>query len=103
MSRFCGPRSIQCPGCGWVTPTSSASTSPGSTSSLVPLASGIPLLVLLALPGDRERVRRYVLRDRRSGSDPCSVSHFDWRDEGIVDSGPDVLADLRPSLRFAGS
>src|SRR5215831_7394607 len=102
MSRLCGPRSIQCPGCGLVMPASSASSSPGSTRSLVPLPSGISLLVLLLRTGNRERIRRHILRDRRSGGDPCSVSYFDWRDEGIVDPGPDVLADRRSTLGSPG-
>src|SRR5215831_4246211 len=97
ISRFCGPRSIQWPGCGSVTAV--AGSSPGRTSSVVPVSSGISLLVLLPRPRNRERIRRHILRYHRSGCGPSSVSHLDWCDEGILDTGPDVLPDLRPALR----
>src|SRR4051794_12403180 len=100
IRRFWGPRSIQCPGWGWLTDMCSAARSsrPGSTSSVGALASCISLLVLLACAGDREGTRGHVLRDRRSGGDPCSLSHLHGRDEAILDAGPDVPPDPRPAL-----
>src|SRR5207253_1318219 len=100
--RFCGPRSIQCPGCGSLTGPCSASSRPGSTSSVAPLASCITLLVLLAWPGHSECTRRYVLRDRRSGGDPSPVSHLHGCDEPILDPGPDVPADARAPFGPSG-
>src|SRR5262245_7756343 len=96
ISRFCGPRSIQWPGCGCV--TTSGVSSPGRVSSGVALTGCIPLLVLLARPGNPQCVRGDVLRYHRSGCDPCSVPDLDRRHEAIVDTGPDVAADLRLAL-----
>src|SRR5581483_3831916 len=64
-------------------------------------AGCIPLLVLLARSGERERIRRDVLRYDRTGGNPRSVPDLDGRDEAIVDAGPDVAADRRSALRKA--
>src|ERR1700712_5286126 len=76
----------------------SGESSPGSVSSEVALTGCIALLVLLARTGNPQRVCRDVLGYDRSGCNPCSVSDFDRRHEAIVDTGPDVAADRRPSL-----
>src|SRR5581483_11535386 len=97
ISRFCGPRSIQWPGFG--SSCGSFTSSPGSASSVVPVAGCIAFLVLLARASNRERVRWDVLGDHRSGRCPCTVSDLHRGDETILDPGPDVLADLRAALR----
>src|SRR3954452_2866488 len=99
ISRFCGPRSIQWPGDGFV--TASGESSPGRTSSVAALTGCISLLVLLPRAGDRERVGRDVLRYHRSCSDPCTVSDRHGRDEAILDRGPDVAADRGSALGLA--
>src|SRR2546423_9337137 len=96
ISRFCGPRSIQCPGWGCV--TISGASNPGRASSGVALTGCIPLLVLLARTSDPQSVCGDVLRYHRSGCDPCSVPDLDRCHEAIVDSGPDVAADRRAAL-----
>src|SRR5262245_15077759 len=96
ISRFCGPRSIQWP--GWGSLTAAAGSSPGSTSSVVPVSSGISLLVLLTRPCNRERVCRHILGYHGSGCSPSPVTHVHGRDEGILDAGPDVLPDPSTSL-----
>src|SRR3954451_12203407 len=98
ISRFCGPRSIQWPGFGWV--TTSGDSSPGRTSSGVALTGCIPLLVLLAGTSDPQGIRGDVLRYHRSGCNPCPVPDLDRRHEAIVDTGPDVAADRRADLRL---
>src|SRR6478752_1002582 len=97
ISFFCGPRSSQWPVAGCV--TASGDSRPGRTSSVAALPGCIPLLVLLARPGDAESVWWHILGYDRPCSDPCSVSYLDGRDETIVDRGPDVAADRRPCLR----
>src|SRR5258708_6384196 len=99
IRRFCGPRSSQWPVIGWV--TASGASRPGRTSSVAALPGCIPLLVLLARPGDAESVGWHVFGYHRSSCDPCSVSYFDGRDETIVNRGPDVAADRRALLRLA--
>src|SRR3954449_10130745 len=101
ISRFCGPRSSQWPVPGLVT-VSEAASRPGSVSSVVALPGCIALLVLLARPGDPERICRDVLRYDRTRCNPCSVPDLDRRHEAIVDTGPDVATDRRPALRPAG-
>src|SRR5580765_3336839 len=100
MRRFCGPRSIQWPTTGCV--TEFGPSRPGRTSSVVAVPGCIPLLVLLRRARYSERVGRDVLGNHRSGSDPCSVSDLERRDERIVDAGPDVTADRRTRLREPG-
>src|SRR4051794_1950335 len=100
ISRFCGPRSSQCPGEGCV--TGSEDSSPGRTSSVVALPGCISLLVLLTGAGDPECIRGDVLGYDRSCGDPSPVSDLHRRNEAIVDGGPDVAADRRPPLRLAG-
>src|SRR5471030_2842302 len=97
MSRFCGPRSSQWPGCDWVTVP--ADSRPGRTSSVAALPGCIPLLVLLAWPSNAERIGGDVLRDDRASCDPCSVPHLYGCDETIVDCSPDVAADRGAALR----
>src|SRR5205085_12208425 len=48
----------------------------------------------------RERPGGNVVRDDRADRDPCVVADLDWCNEGILDAGPDVAADLRPPLLF---
>src|SRR5438477_4180190 len=98
MSRFCGPRSSQCPGFGCV--TASGASRPGRTSSVVAPPGCIALLVLLARAGDPERIRWNVPGYHRSSPDPCSVADRHRCAEAIVDRGPDVVADGRPLLRL---
>src|SRR5919197_3861070 len=105
MSLPDGPRSIQRPrsplGCGTAT---SGSSRPGSrVSSVVPLST-VALLDDLALPRDRKRSRREVLRDGRSCSDPSIVANLHGRNKDIVAAGMDVASDHgsllpRPELR----
>src|SRR5262249_39121109 len=99
ISRFCGPRSSQCPGVGCV--TVSGASSPGRTSSVVALSGCIALLVLLAHASDPESIGRNVLGYHRPCPDPCPVADSHRRDEAIVDRGPDVAADGRSLLRLA--
>src|SRR5579872_4625033 len=96
IRRFCGPRSIQCPGAGCVT-TSDASR-PGRVSSALALPGCISLLVLLSRPCYSKRVGGDILGYDRSGGDPRSVPHLQRCDEGIVNAGPDVAADRRATL-----
>src|SRR6516165_125186 len=100
MSRFCGPRSSQWPGFGWV--TASGASRPGRTSSVVALSGCIALLVLLARPSDPESIGRNVFGYDRSSPDPCPVADGHRRDEAIVDRRPDVAADRRAFFRLAG-
>src|SRR5204862_7222472 len=49
-------------------------------------------------PGDRERIRRHVVRDHGARAYPSVVTDLDRSNERIVDTGPDVPADLRAAL-----
>src|SRR5204863_7922049 len=41
-------------------------------------------------------------RDDRADRNPRVIADLDWRNERILDAGPDVAPDLRPPLRPAG-
>src|SRR5581483_6126917 len=103
ISRFRGPRSIQCPGLGSVrSPTSS---SPGSRASSVVALSMLvdPAFLRRLLRGEAcQRPRRDVLGDDRASGDPCVVADCHRREERVVDRGLDVLSDPRPTLREPG-
>src|SRR5436309_5186855 len=97
ISRFCGPRSIQCP--GFTSGRSAAGSKPGSrASSAVALPIDIALLRLLTRRKAGERARRNVVGDHGSWIDPCVVADLDGSDERIVDTGSDVAPDRRPAL-----
>src|SRR5438093_9273867 len=97
ISRFCGPRSIQCP--GFTSGRSAAGSKPGSrASSAVALPIDITLLRLLARREAGERARRNILGDDSARIDPCVVAYVDGSDERIVDTGSDVAPDRRPAL-----
>src|SRR5215470_15903230 len=104
MSRFHGPRSIQWPGRGCA--AVACASRPGSASSVV--VSVAMLLVdpaflrLLPWCEPRERARRNIVRDHRSGCNPDVVADLDRCIERIVDTGPDVPADPRLRLRLSG-
>src|SRR5438093_6546646 len=100
ISRFRGPRSIQCSGPGMA--LGLCACSPGNVNSIVPMSFDISLFVDLSCPCKCERTRRNVFGDRRARGDPCLVSYGDRSNERILDAGPDVVADLRPALRTAG-
>src|SRR5215211_3523792 len=109
ISRFCGPRSIQCS--RW---SSTSGSVPGTVSRPGRLASsvvivgstvstgGVALLVFLSCPGDGERARRDVFRDDRSRRNPSALANLDRSNERILDAGPDVVSDRRPALRLSG-
>src|SRR4051812_34163039 len=84
ISRLPPGRSMKWPPAGWV--VTGTASSPGRRMSSVVAAGSpdIPLLVDLARACDPERAVRHVLGDRRSGCDPCVVSHADRGHEGIV-------------------
>src|SRR5581483_12132974 len=100
IRRFCGPRSSQWPGAGWL--IAAGDSRPGRTSSVVALSGCIALIVLLARTGNPQCVGGDVLRYDRSSRDPRSVSNLHRRDEAIVDAGPDVAADRRAAFRLPG-
>src|SRR3954471_7482525 len=102
IRRFWGPRSIQRLGSPWGTGASTVSN-PGSVAVSVigwpsVLVVDVALLRHLARREARERTGRHVVRDDRPDRDPRIVADLDWRNEGIVDTGPDVAADFRPPL-----
>src|SRR6266576_217079 len=109
ISRFCGPRSIQRLGSPSGTGGSTVS-SPGSVAVSVigwpsVLVVDVTFLRHLARREARERAGRHVVRNDRADRDPRVVADLDWRNEGIVDAGPDVAADFRPpfgSTRLVG-
>src|SRR5436190_14264957 len=101
ISRFWGPRSIHGLRSS-VGRTGSTVSRPGSVASaiLLPLPPNVAFFVLLSRPRDREGFRRDIFRNDRSGPNPSIVANLDGRNERIVDSGPDVAADLGPAFRL---
>src|SRR5271169_5642191 len=101
MSRFCGPRSIQCPGTGALM---IAFSRPGRAISVAVTLSMLlvdpPFLRLLSRGEACQRSRRDIIRDDRARRNPSVVANVDRSIEHIVDTGPDVVADPRPGLRL---
>src|SRR5213596_748014 len=100
MSRFDGPRSIQCS--GFSSGLVSATSSPGRrVTSVVALSTEIALFRYLLRRESSERFGRDIFCYVRPARNPCVVPDLDGCLEPIVDAGPDVPADLRPSLGTA--
>src|SRR2546427_1665729 len=100
MSRFCGPRSIQCPGDGSVM---DAFSSPGRASSAVPVRLSMllvdpPFLGFLWRRESGERARGDIISDDRTRRNPSVVANVDRSTERIVDAGPDVATDTGGAL-----
>src|SRR2546423_10716049 len=101
MSRFDGPRSIQCS--GLTSALVSATSSPGRrVSSVVALCTEIALFRDLLRWESSERFGRDIFCYVRSARNPRAVPDLDRGLETIVDAGPDVAADLRLPLWPAG-
>src|SRR5437870_490728 len=101
MSRFDGPRSIQCS--GLTSDLVSATSSPGRrVSSVVALSTEIALFRDLLRRETSKRFGRNIFRDVRTACNPYIVSDLHRRFETIVDPGPDVSPDLRPPLLPSG-
>src|SRR5439155_6540600 len=101
IRRFDGPRSIQCS--GFSSGLVSATSSPGRrVSSVVALSTEVALFRYLLRRESSERFGRDIFCYVRTACNPCIISDLDRRLETIVDAGPDVPADPRPSLRAAG-
>src|SRR3979411_1334587 len=101
MSRFCGPRSIQCPWDGCVTV---AFSSPGRASSAVRLSMLVvdpPFLCFLARREPCKRSRGDIICDDRTRRNPSIVANVHRCTERIVDTGPDVAPDPGLPLRSA--
>src|SRR4029453_883249 len=101
ISRFCGPRSIQCP-CGGSLIV--AFSRPGRASSAVTLSMLFvdpPFLFLLAGRESGERPGGDIISDDRARCNPSIVSNLDRSTERIVDAGPDVAPDPRLPLGLA--
>src|SRR5437588_6929616 len=103
MSRFHGPRSIQCPGpCSlttWLPSSPGRATSVALTLS-IPIVDP-PFLRLLPRGEPGERSRGDIIGDDRARCNPSIVANIDRSIERIVDTGPDVAADPRFRLRLA--
>src|SRR6266487_4569592 len=101
MSRFDGPRSIQCS--GLTSALVSATSSPGKrVSSVVALSTEIALFRDLLRGKTGERFGRDIFCYVRTACNPCIVPDLHRCLEAIVDAGPDVAADLRPPFWPAG-
>src|SRR3954462_6434048 len=97
MSRFDGPRSIQCS--GFTSALVSATSSPGRrVSSVVALSTEIALFRDLLRRETSERFGRDIFCYVRTARNPSVVPDLDRGLEAIVNAGPDVAADLRPRL-----
>src|SRR5438876_657351 len=97
MSRFDGPRSIQCS--GLTSGLASATSSPGKrVSSVVALSTEIALFRDLLRREPSKRFGRDIFCYVRAACNPSIVSHLHRGLEAIVDAGPDVAPDLRSSL-----
>src|SRR5215208_4862547 len=97
ISRFEGPRSIQCS--GLTSGLDSATSSPGRrVSSLVVVMLSTEIALFRDLPRREsgQRFGRDIFCYVRASCNPCVVPDLDRRLEAILDSGPDVAADLRP-------
>src|SRR5256714_14002243 len=103
MSRFHGPRSIQCPGpCSlmtWLPSSPGRATSVALTLSM-PVVDP-PFLRLLPRGEPGERSRGDIIGDDRARCNPSIVANVDRSIERIVDAGPDVTADAGLGLRLA--
>src|SRR3954468_20277935 len=103
ISRFHGPRSIQCP--GWGCTAADWPSRPGRASSVVPVSM---LFVDPAFLGDLtrreacQRAGRNIFGNDRPRRKPGVVANLDRRIEHIVDSGPDVAPDARRRFRLPG-
>src|SRR3989454_3979017 len=101
MSRFDGPRSIQCS--GLTSGLVSATSSPGRrVSSVVALSTEIALFRDLLRRETSERFGRDIFRYVRTARNPCVVPDLHRGFEAIVNAGPDVSPDLCPPLLSAG-
>src|SRR6059058_1400572 len=97
MSRFDGPRSIQCS--ALTSDLVSATSSPGRrVSSVVALSTEIALFRDLLRRETSKRFGRDIFCYVRPARNPCVVPDLDRSLEPIVDAGPDVAADLRLPL-----
>src|SRR5215831_1689561 len=101
MSRFSGPRTMKCCGCGSDTTPPSR---PGRASSV---AVGLSMLLvdpafLRRLPRGKpgQRTGRDIIRDDRARCNPSVVANLDRGIEDSVHAGPDVAADLGAALRL---
>src|SRR6266487_1106719 len=101
MSRFDGPRSIQCS--GFSSGLVSATSSPGRrVSSVVALSTEVALFRDLLRRESSERFGRDIFCYVRPARNPGIVSDLDRGLEAIVNAGPDVAPDLRLGLGAAG-
>src|SRR5438477_2485961 len=95
MSRFHGPRSIQCPGAGslmtWLDSSPGRATSVALTLSM--LVVDPPFFCFLPRCKPGQRSRGDIIRDDRTRCNPTVVSNVDRSKERIVDAGPDVAPD----------
>src|SRR5712671_4342480 len=101
ISRFCGPRSIQCPWPGCVMVVFS---SPGSVSSAVRLSMLVvdpPFLGFLARREPCKRSRGDIICDDRTRRNPSIVANVHRCTKRIVDTGPDVAPDPCPTFRLS--
>src|SRR5256714_5995537 len=104
ISRFSGPRSIQCPEDGFVI---DACSSPGRASSAVPVKLSMLLvdptfLGFLAWREPGEGSGGDIICDDRPRCNPSVVANVDRSIERIVDAGPDVATDPSQALRQTG-
>src|SRR5215204_4830320 len=102
ISRFDGPRSIQCS--GRTSGFDSATSSPGrrvSSLVVVMLSTEIALFRYLLRREAGQRFRRDIFCYVRPACNPCIVSDLDRRLEAVVDARLDVPADSGPLLRTA--
>src|SRR5437763_9147565 len=103
MSRFHGPRSIQCPTRG--SEALPVPSRPGRASSVVPISTLVidpTLFRRLPRREPRKRAGRDIFRDDGTRCKPRVVADLDRSIEHIVDSGPDVAADARDGLGLSG-
>src|SRR5205085_2583039 len=101
ISRFSGPRSIQCPEDGSVI---DAFSSPGRASSAVSVRLSMlvvdpAFLGFLTWRESGERSGGDIICDDRTRCNPSIVANVDRSIEHIVDTGPDVAADMSRALR----
>ena len=103
ISRFRGPRSIQCPGCGSARPPVPSRPGSGQLSRPGFHACHRHPPCRPGAARTRERAGRDVFRDHRTRRNPRVVADLDRSNERIVDAGPDVAADRRPAFGCPGS